>query len=96
MPDNEPAATKWIWSPTSDQYKEWKGSLSHPEIADMLWKDTPDWEQVAKGNWWGGAHYSTGATDIYWFPLNLASSNEAKQNAPIELLEHLRKRRLNR
>ena len=87
--------TKWIYSPTSDQYKEWEGEMSHPEVAQMLWQNTPDWEQVSKGNWWGGAHYPNGSTDVYWFPTSLASSDEAKREAPIGLLQHLQKRLVN-
>lgn len=91
---DEPGVTKWVWSPTSDQYKEWQGEMSHPEVVRMLWEGTPDWEPIAQGQWWGGSHSNSGdMTHIYWYPALYASSGEAKRAAPLELLNHLMKRR---
>jgi len=88
--------TKWVWNPTSDQYKEWTGEQSHPEVVQMLWDGTPDWEQIMQGNWWGGSYKDDGMPDVYWYPASYGNSAHAKRSAPLELLEHFRKRGLNR
>lgn len=96
MMEKNSATVRWIWNPETDQYKEWDGGgMSHPEVANLLWRDRPGWDAITAGNWWGGAH-AHGSTQVYWYPASYGTSNEAKRNAPLELLEHFRKRGLNR
>lgn len=82
---------KWIWNPDTNEYKEWEGEMSHPEVADMLWRGRQGWNAIESGNWWGGQHYNNIPTEIYWFPMSIGSSWEAKQQAPLKLLQHFKK-----
>lgn len=67
--------------------------MSHPEVAMDLWGLNSD--QFA--NSWGGVHHPDGTTQIGWWPLTIGGDeNNAKRNAPLKLLQHLKKRIDNR
>lgn len=80
---------KWLWNPHNNQYQEWQGDMSHPEVAQMLWRGQPNWEDFS--DWWGGTRHEDGHVDIGWHPMEY-DHIEAKKNAPLELLQHLQRR----